>query len=1160
MVHVLAELQAPNCINHSIYAKIYSSSPCLVLNKINRLEFYDVEQDDLVLIDSLFVDEPVLALQALAHLALDSECLLLLTETYKLLVVWFDREKRRFTVMHSVSFDASDQQLPSDALPRIEVDPSPVPKFFLVYFFEGFIQAFIINSNWKLQEKRGKRKLDQHEFAENFTFSVGSIIVQDVRILRNANDANNTIVLYYRDYNFNISMRYYRLDSTNKRFNLVHQFEEFDEIPSAIINPLLGGSIVVSDNYMFYFPNPDIKYLELAETQDHNISIDPDRSVVTKRLVTTSSHDISAFNNYTIVDEKRIILINNRGETFILFFDTTKKSSTSIQVNSISFIKLGMTTVPISIHHIHDNLFYVASKLSQSVLFKILPQDPFIDIVRFIKSTAPILDIQANYNGHKLELLTCQGGYESGEFRRVSNRKDYLEYQTGIKAPAPGFLWEHSESVFCMRDPEKGVVLTYKINTDLSSEMLDSVSSRCILSRDSLVISEDGVLVGGISMNRNVIIGARTIESGAFMVLTASNIVYLYFPGQGLDLQLVQVDLSTTNEVSDMDFVQVFDTEFLVLLTFWDGSYRIYNVSHEEAVLLAQEILTPNDVPISSCCLLYTPTYDANGVWLLLTSSNSDLVQIYYNFRSNEKDANRNSVTRFEGLPYRFVKSKANDIIMFNRNKIYGISNDKLMNFNRIFPLEVEPNLKITDITFLGEDQLAVSATDEVGIYAIKEIDTTKEVIFSNDFNMKCLRLNQRSKHAVLLSSKNAFVDSLNEYTRNSFLQLVDLNKMKVISTYEFPEEDPVEMMDVCAVPVTEIWGPNCFVGVSNSSNPAEILRLFQIKKGKIVALEPIKLHGFSDTSELTMESIKLIDEEEVSFLVVGVMNYIVKPRTATDWYVVPEAIFPSPIFTNCSAHLGDLVVFGDVMKGINFLQLTLDNNGNKVFDAESLTPYVETNFLTDMVMFNSSEGNVTLTTDTFGNILGLKDSRDEGLVEVISYNIGDLINTITAINPPENSTDFHSTFDKLDHQEPMTDPKVVFGTVNGAIYSLSELNDLDEELESILLECHKELVLFKHTLSDLQSGNKKDKLERWALKKDRKFLQQDETGQFIRRDQRGVIDLIFIQYWLQRDAVLRRSDMRSEETEEELEEMERMLGKCYRNRGVLERLVSEMI
>lgn len=1216
MVHLLAELLKPNCINHSVYAHIYhENSASLVLNKINRLEFFRINYNGqqfpqhnsglLVLVDSLTMDEPVLAMEKLAHPNLSTDCLVLLTETFKLIVLWYDPQLRRFTVVHSVSFNASDQQLPSDSLPKIEVDPSG--SFFLVYFFEGFVQAFILNQKWVYQdpetsEKRSKRKLDQLEFADVVTFSVGSIIVQDIRILRYPNtnyyqsnsQVTNTILIYYRDFNFNLSMRYYYLDCKHKKFNLVNQFEEFDEIPSAIINPLSGGSLVVTDNYIFYFPNPDITYLELSDdNQDQNISIDSQSSVITKRLITQNSHDISAFNTFTIIDSKRIILINNRGETYILFFDSLKKTSNSIQVNSISFIRLGMTTVPIGIHHINDNIFYVASKLSQSVLFKILPKDPFIDIIEFITSSPPILDIKANYNGHRFELLTCQGGYESGEFRRVSNRMYYLEFKHSLKsATTNSKIWQdcydkhQNLGIICFKDPDNNKLQRIRIGLNMSTENLETYhSSTCILSKASnkhgtLSVQQDGVMLNGESLNRFQILKTAAIDVTKFSVLTSSNEVIIYAPDF-----LHKLNLDTDIEVSDMDIIEVHAHEVLVLLAFWDGSYRVYDVSVDECVMLCQENLMPNEVSISSCCFMYYPDCDPNGVWLLLSNFNGELVQIFYDFKRNEKSANRSSVTKFDGLPYKFIRSNdSQNVIMFNKNNVYGIFNECLMNFNKIFPLDLlEPkNMEINDATFLGDNRLVLSANvDDVLIYSINPNDTTKDVIFSNDFYIKSLRLNKKSTHVIVLGSKNAFVDSSNEYCRNSFLQLVDLNKMKPVYKLEFPESNPVEILDICPVPVSDLNPlPNCFVGISNSSSPLEILRLFQVRNGKIIALDTIKLVGFADMSKVVVQSIRPLDDYGLSFLILGVVNFVVRPNsTMTEWTLLLETVLPSPIFTNSLAIVNeDMVVFGDVMKGLSFVKMFRDARDNIAFVRSAVILYIDTNFLTDLITFESSEGTIVLSSDSFGNLVGLKKQSEESnldgfdfnlresldvLAEVISFNIGDLINTLTIIPKIDGKMDFNSNFDKLDNPIPLTEGRVIFGTVNGGIYSLSELQDLDEEVETILNDCNKEIILFRHTLFDLQtsasSSNKRDKLDRWMSKRDRKFLQQDDTGQYVRRQQQGVIELILIQYWLQRDAQLRRSKNPTTETQLELKEMTKSLKTCYLHKNLLQKLVFDL-
>ncbi|WEJ95787.1 hypothetical protein PSN45_003314 [Yamadazyma tenuis] len=1134
-------------------------------------------------LDSLYIDEPILALDKFEHPNLPTDCLLLLTETYQLLFLWFDPTLSRFSILSTITFDASNQQLPSDALPKIIIDPSPNPEFFLVYFFEGFLQVFIINNSWSPSDgsaNRPKRKHDQHEIVEEFTSSIGGIVFQDIKIHQNTGSSKVFSVLY-RDYNYAYSLRSYSLDINNKSISILRQFDEFNEAPTTLINPTNGGLLILTDSYIFYFPNPEITLLELSDNNaDANISCNSEECVITKRLTISGSTDISAFSYFTIIDERRILLVNNRGETYLLFFDSVKKSKSLFQVNSISFVKLGPTTVPINVLHITDNVFFVASKLSQSVLFKILTKEPYIDICQFVSSSPPVLDIQVQNNGNQIELFTCQGGYESGEYRRISNRLSYLDFKKSFQCESKHsdiseFFRSDDEAIIRVYDPEIQKAQYFSLNSNYCYQHLETKNTETILTKKDasglLEVSQEEISLNGTVINKMGVSKVKAVNSTSFVVLDNENTFHVYS-----EVLIQSVKLKKSTEVSAMDVVNVFEREYLILICFWDGSYELYSVSDSEFELVREEKPSRNGVPISSCCLVYDYHQKPGSTWILLITSNNDLIQEFLDFRKNEIESSRSRIIHLDGIPFKFTKNQLNEVIIFNKKKIFGLYNDKTTNFNRIFVLDtLNPRLDINDITFIGNKHLAISSnTDEVFIYSVESFDSTKDVIFSNSFNIKSVKI-PRFKQALLLSSKNAFINEINDYRRNSYLQLVDLGQMKVISKVEFPETKPVELVDICIVPTigldSQSSGPGVYaIGLCNSTSPSEIIRIFQIKKGKLNELPMIKILGLSDISKYTFQNIQLIDKNNNYYLVSGVINFIIKPRSLHEWVVLPDCVHASPVFSVAASYFDRTLIFGDVVKGITTVNLKVDEQESIALDKDTTRTFLETTFVTDVVSFVSEDGEIIFITDSTGNFTGItlsSELENEGIEdnsdikdfkEIISYNLGDSINLATLIPEAHHERDFHSNFDKIEQETSIVRGKVLMGTVNGGIYTLSELIDTDEEIQDIITECSKELILFKHTLSDIQYTSKRDKYNMWLSKREKRLLQQDSSGQLSKKPNKGVLDLIFIQYWLNRDAVLRQHDL-IDESAQELEEMKNSLRSCYKHQSLLQRIVFDV-
>ena len=1194
MVYLLTEVLEPNCMNLSVYAKVYDDAEeVMVICKVNKIEMYGIEQGMLRLVDSLFVDEKILVINKFRHINMSNDCLVLLTEANSLLVVAFDHSLGRFNVIESIMFDGSDQQLPSDSLPKIVVDPEEYAKFFVVYFFEGFVQLVRINNDWTFNDvsesnKRSKRKLNQqHDLLDTVSFTVGAIIVQDIQILHTPNNDKDIIAIYYRDFNVNISMRYYEIDVANNKFILNHQFEEFDDIPNTIITPLFGGIIALTDNYIFYFPNPSITSLDIPDdNKDSNLSVNNHNLVITKRLISKNIHEFSAFNQVVVIDDKRILLINNRGETRILFINYNFRSSSSLEICSLSFIDLGKTTVPNSLHHLTENLFFASSKLSQSVLFRILPHEPFIDICQFMPSTPAVLDLQCDYNRDGfLEILSCNGGYESGEYRKFSNKTCFLNIKIRFQSPVDASrtivtgindnelvsfqVYDNNDTKGCSFVVDCSS-WSHKVENSFGKD--DVLISGIKYGDKSIQIKIDGVYVNNSLINKLTIKRAKAINNESYVILDEFNNLYLYD-----DVLLHTIKLESKSEVSDLDFSRISSQEYLILVSFWDGSYCIYQVSNNDYNLLTSENLLPSGVSISSCCMVYDPELHESSVWLFFMSSNTDLVQIFFDFELITQDVNRINITHLNGLPLKFIKNDQGDVILFNKKDIFGLYNEKSINYNKVFCLSTpELSFSINDICFIESNHIIITANrNDILICSIEPKSFTDDVIFSNDFNIRSLKL-PRSKYSVVVSSKSAFMDSSNDYCRNTFLKLVDTNTMEIVHKLEYPDDDPVDIVDICPLQELEFLEvpKNCFIAVCNSDDTNKIIRLFYIKKNKIIDLPLVKVLGLSDTSKLTNQSIKLLNKKDNAFLINGVANFIIKPKSLNEWIVQPKSVNVSSVFTMSGSICGNKIVFGDVMKGLSVVKWTKDSHTDEYeVSNDSKDSTVKTNFITDVKLFKDhNDEHITLVTDTFGNIVASKitghgdDTKEEEeeeevqnqSPEVISYNIGDSINTLITIPKPNVQLDFNSQFDKIDQPEPITIAKILIGTVNGGIYSISDLIDVDEDIQHILETCYKELVLFKHTLSDMQMSNKRDKFNRWITKRQRKFLQQDSDGQFLTKPSFGIIDMTLIQKWLQRDYILQRVDSRTEDSEQELKEMHVSLKSCYTHKNLLCKIIHE--
>lgn len=1128
-MYVLSELRPCNGINSTIQADIYGDAlPAMIISKHNHLEFYivgeTVEDRNLRLVDSLYVEDAIVAINKFQHPNLEGESLIILTELFNLSILHYDRAQGQFDILHRIEFDSGNHQLSSDIRPKIIVDLETNSRFFLVYCFEGFLQYFSVNPNWQLNTTN-KRKLTNIELLDHITFPIGAIVVQDIQILHSTqNDTSDCdIAVLYRDYNYNYLAKLCKLDFIAKTLELSKQYEEFSEPPTVLVSLHTGGFLVITDNYLFYFPVKDMTVSISDTNEDKTITVN--KQIVTKRLASLKPHNMSAFQCHIVIDTNRIILINNRGETFLLYIDIFSATRSSAVVNNISMIMLGFTTVPLSIHHLNENFFYVASRLSQSLTFEILPQQPFINILEFYETSTPILDIQPIRDSiDGLWFLSCQGGYESGEFRRISNSDKLFDFKLQFQTRIVAKQLKIMDNELYIINPESKQCQLVTIDEKYKYKF-KSHSNDALFKTKDLQINSNSVTFKGHLIYKGPVLIYKVTDDGYSIIMNTKEIQVF------INDTLAQV-INVNDEVSDFDMLKVFNS-YILVVALWNGSFLVYDGSGK---ISSETKLT--DTAITSCCII---PVSSTTLWLLFVTSNNQLFEIYYNYETNKQDPNRLKVTNFSGIPLKFKKHTEHEYFLFNNKSIYILTSGIQ---NQLFPI-MEFSESINDICVYNNHLVASLNDNDIHVYSIK---AKSEIIYSNDFNMKSINIDS---YSIILSSRNALFDNINNYGRNCFLKLIDLRTMQCVHQLNYSDQMPVEMVDILPFHRTIfdidnedgeskvnndvfdsdfLLPPNSFLGLCNC-NQNDILRLYQIDNNQIVELNKIKIQGLKDASQLSNKSIKLVDAKALIFLITGTLNFFVQAKTIDEWIVIPDSILKSSIYSISSGITSDHLILADVMKGLTAYKFQVENATLRL-NKDSQINYIDTDFITSFV----TVGDTIILTDSLGNIIGLEfDGNMKN--ETILFNIGDAINVIKPIPASQAKLDFTLQVDKS-HIEPLTTPLAVLGTVNGGIYVISLLNDVDQDIETALVDCNRKLVNYKHTMTDIQI-NKNDKYASWLEKRNQKCLQQDETGRHLTKQTKGILDLTLIQAWLKSD------DVNNEQ-----------LKACYEHKSLLERVV----
>lgn len=1206
MNYLLSEIRPPNCINRSVYANIFTKQKAsLVVNKVNQLEFYVVhtesEEPCLELKDVLTIDEPLLAVIPFQPPQLKNEWLMVLTESNALFYIGYNQETENFVRINGAVLNGSGQQQLLDVEPIMMSKFTEESGYFIVHCFQGMIQLLVLNKDTKFDtllvdttNKRGKKNVPRNDAWNANTTAIGNIVVHQMVILQNTNKFEDTLAVLYRDFQYNYSLRYYRISPEEGKLLLLIQFEEFDEPPTCIIAPKTGGLLVLTSLHIFYFANPMVNLQLKNEGDSIFLSRNGEQQLVVKKLDSSSYSELmtSSFTNYTIIDDNRILVVTNTGMSYIIYFDSKFNGKRAEVISSISLIELGMTTVASDVHHIDKNIFFASSKLSQSILFEILQQKPFINVSQFIPSSPPLLNIDTKFTGMQRTLLTCGGGYDSGEFRKVHNNIFEL---TCIKQF--GTALDTSQILLLNVQNKTYHIATKDMNGKINGEYLleakgsnsafrklgdfqrgvpELVLNQRIIDGDRISATEQGCYINNQAVTNERIFYCKIMESGTFVYLTSKNEIYMQ---KGTHI-IKRFNLASEfKQVTEIDLVHICDNRFLLLAAFDDGSYELHMISEDlpKAKILLQEAVFDSTNGISSCAILLEDNVVSSSIWLLFLSGNGSVGQVYFDLNTEVNNKQTVISQCASGLPYRFFKSKNNNILMADTNQIFGLFIDET-NFYKLVPIAEVNN--INNIIFLNEEELLVSTSiNKVTLYSLKK-DSSKyandTIMYSNLSNTKSLHI-PHSNLSILICFENK-INSINgEYQKYSYLKLIDDSSMNVVDIFDFANNSSWDIVDICMVPSgMELMIPkHSFVILSNSPNKNEILLIFHIKKNKIKRLSLIDILGLSDGSELISQTVRLIDCDKLKFIVGGNITFIVDliydpDRSNLVWQLLTGSIVQLPIYALGAISTDKYIIMGDIMKGLYIGELnypTDDDHESETNEAHiklsmlkircSFDPYFLSSF--DAVK-NIEDQTEVIFGDSLGNLSSLQINPDNNEADqTFAFNIGEQINIIKVIDHSAQKQNFALKFDKVNEIKPLLHTTAVIGTVNGGLYCVSKVvQESREDIEKILVKCQAELISYLKTLTLTNKTTKALNYSNWLSTKDWRTLSKNESGNYIRKDAFGMFDLAIIRKWLKRDHQLNNSGQRNKTDEELLNDMKTSLKVCYKNKRLLQRLVYE--
>ncbi|SGZ50065.1 CIC11C00000004256 [Sungouiella intermedia] len=846
----------------------------------------------------------------------------------------------------------------------------------LLHKLHGFLTFIDLGQmNGKNSKKRRKTSTPL-----SWTTAIGSTVVKDICWLQLH---QMELALLGRDMEFRYSLYIYEIDMDAgliKSKTLKHQFRD---APSLLFSA--AGGVCVASGIMFsFFP----KYQPI----DHTGKCDILRNQYSSRAVLDFSENNPEYQSMTwlahcIVDEEedvskdtiteRHLLVSDGGHTVMVYLQVNNKA---MQTNIFGFeyVDLGKTTIASDLVHIESNIFFVSSRLSQSVLFRVLPSKPHIHIFGYILVTPPILDISIEQENSSM--VVAQGGFYSGELVLRSNRKvdvkkvplPYLallaEYKgitrNGLKFTATAFDKSHDYILKLDDEPKienvgsHDVQLLGSISTRTASGALVSVSSN-LLSYD-LECLELPDLVDPMSI--------QTVEGkGHTDIVVALSTNELFLVRYGGELEFVLKQKVPFTDPLSVAIFSVSKGPHPVVMAVSSKGECYQSIGKETKILLLPPVKGWVRV---KCCGARNPTL------LLLGSTNV------------------------------WVLSKQTDLNSVKATLVYTSEE------------------RISDCLIVGDERdgtlVLFHGTTTISVVDYHTLHHEEKVVtkyYSENTFLRAVKLTQTNYLVTIELEMNI---EGNDPSRRTLLKLFDALNLTLRLTF-VPKSNSYHA-DLCQVFIPEesksFTKQPVFVAANNASAS---LQTYLVRDDTIVLhsempyrkLVAVNAHG-NRSAIRAVHQVKFKDGNLI-LMGDGIVRLLLECSNGDISWVVEN--IQTARFAIGYEELHGIEIIADAVEGILVSHFG-ENRYLQSFKVDPFKPF----FLTALAAIKSK--NLILFGDSNGNLGGLHIERKEGMEVLVSIvfatNIGETINVIRAHNGD--------------------DPFFAIGTVNGAIYTLQEL------------------------------------------------------------------------------------------------------------------------
>lgn len=960
--YLISDLQKDTSIQFAFTTTINSKGTlqkCLALWRGFHIEFYKTGNGELKLIDMgetfVFIRGadvlPTGAISFEHHPGKESR-----------IAYWFCKTMyiSRFHFFHLQDLESIyiEQPLSSSPLETdviILADPRPIASYLVAHLYQGYIHYIPFDHHWT-------------------KIHIGSITVSHMTLLK-GDPEQVTLAVLYRDFEFNYSLRYYTLDSERKTFFLLEQFEEFEVQPTGLLALSQGGVLVFSGVNAFYFAEPKHSLTISSQNSDYSMSINSSGNILTKVLLdyVKPDQDLAQITTSTVVDDDRVLVTSKSGVAYMIYlnFNLNKKN---MVVENFEVIKLNYTTNCKKLLYLGEGEFFAVSHLSRSVLFTVIPSEPYVHILSYMKSSPPVLNIDVHGN----QVYACQGGYESGEFRNTSrapNRmkslkniesdgnlgtklvifnksREEMKYEIGVLNDGVGEELESSMvEHFKIKESKLRVVSSrQKIAEEIPQGILNVITYKNMtyyLTTTGLLngkqkIFEGDIVTGHIEIEKVIFIERVNGDEYSLVLLDIETSKTLRF---NFTFSQKKNGKKKLRQLVDLKLVVTWSNSLIILVTFND-TYHI--IAAEDG----QELLTifNAEIELVVSTAIVKNEADRAYLWLFFTLANGKLSQQKFNIEKLEIDPFssvtlnvRDSImdvyevkSSLKGMSgFKFNITSHNDtVLLYGSEYIDILTFNEWSHFYEIKTLSLKRKF-IADISIVNSNSFIIlyddSAIEFLRLPNNNNDDDDEEeegddtdnttTLFSNMLSYKSIQI-QNGKFALVLCFEFEYSELRGEFEKIGYLKLIDLNRMKPVeefSKFRLPCKDAV---DICSD------GHNKEQFMILDNNPLHpILFLTFIDSGddegnkKQIIINKQETNDISELEGIKFQSIKYI--EGARYLISGSKIFIVevsKQHNEEITWNIASKIIKQKVFTSESAVNGNIMAVMDVLSGVQLL------------------------------------------------------------------------------------------------------------------------------------------------------------------------------------------------------------------------------------------------